>query len=74
MKGNVSKDNLNEYGRFNALTATVVREQARDYFTKVDGEPIPPFLVCNRIDDLLTKFILEGGFDIPDPDNWNSAE
>lgn len=74
MDAHVSKDNLNEYGRFNALTATVVREQARDYFTKVDGEPIPPFLVCNRVDDLLTKFILEGGFDIPDPDNWNSAE
>ena len=63
-----TKDNLNEYGRFDALKATVVREKAQKYFTKVDGKSLPPFRVNNRVDELLTKFILEGGIDIPDPD------
>ena len=68
MDAHVTKDNLNEYGRFDELKATVVREKAQKYFTKVDGKSLPPFRVNNRVDELLTKFILEGGIDIPDPD------
>lgn len=68
MDAHVTKDNLNEYGRFDELKATVVREKAQQYFTKVDGKCLPPFRVNNRVDELLTKFILEGGIDIPDPD------
>lgn len=68
MDARVTKDNLNEYGRFDALKATVVREKAQEYFTKVDKKKLPPFRVNNRVDELLTKFVLEGGFDIQDPD------
>lgn len=68
MDAHVTKDNLNEYGRFDALKATVVREKAQEYFTKVDKKKLPPFRVNNRVDELLTKFVLEGGFDIQDPD------
>ncbi len=68
MNAHVSQTKLNEYGRFDALKATVVREKAQEYFSRVDGKKLPPFLVSNRVDKLLTKFILEDGFDIPDPD------
>ena len=45
MKAHVTKNKLNEYGRFDALKATVVQEKAQDYFTKVDGKKLPPFMV-----------------------------
>ena len=64
MEAHVTKNKLNEYGRFDALKATVVREKAHEYFTKVDGKK----LVNNRVDKLLTDFILSDGCDIPDPD------
>ena len=68
MDAHVSKEKLNEYGKFDALKATVVREKAQEYFTKVEKKKLPPFLINNRVDELLTKFILDDGFDIPDPD------
>lgn len=68
MQAHVTKENLNEYGRFDALKATVVREKAQTYFTKIDGKRLPPFRVNNRVDELLMKFILSDGMDIPDPD------
>jgi type I restriction enzyme R subunit len=34
----------------------------------VDGKKLPPFMVSNRVDKLLTDFILSDGCDIPDPD------
>lgn len=74
MDAHVTKQNLNEFGRFDALKDTVIRDQAQEYFTKVDGKRLPPFRVNNRADELLTKFILEGGFDIPDPDSNDSDE
>lgn len=68
MDAHVTKNKLNEYGRFDALKATVVREKAQSYFAKVDGKKLPPFMVSNRVDKLLTDFILADGCDIPDPD------
>lgn len=68
MEAHVTKNKLNEYGRFDALKGTVVKEKAQAYFTKVDGKKLPPFMVNNRVDALLTNFILSDGCDIPDPD------
>lgn len=68
MDAHVSKEKLNEYGRFDALKVTVVREKAQEYFTKVEKKKLPPFIINNRVDELLTKFILEDGFDVPDSD------
>ncbi|MGO5314339.1 type I restriction endonuclease subunit R, EcoR124 family [Bilifractor sp. LCP21S3_A7] len=68
MKAHLTKNKLNEYGRFDALKATVVRDKAQTYFSQVDGKKLPPFLVSNRVDKLLTDFILADGFDIPDPE------
>ena len=67
LDSNVTKDNLNEYGRFDALKATVVKEKAVEYYTKKEGKNVPLFRVNNRVNSLLTEFLLEGGKDIPDP-------
>lgn len=67
LDSNVTKDNLNEYGRFDALKATVVKEKAVEYYTKKEGKKVPLFRVNNRVNSLLTEFLLEGGKDIPDP-------
>ena len=67
LDSNVTKDNLNEYGRFDALKATVVKEKAVEYYTKKEGKKVPPFRVNNRVNALLTEFLIEGGKDIPDP-------
>ncbi len=64
MTANVSGDNLNEHGRFDALKNTVDKEKARSYFQKCEGKSIPPFKVNERVDRLLRDFILRGGFDI----------
>lgn len=67
MDAHVNRDKLNEYGRFDALKATVSAQKAQEYFSRIDGRKLPPFLVNNRVDKLLTDFILSGGCDIPDP-------
>ena len=68
LRENITEDTLNEYGRFDALKATVDRDKAQAYFSKMDGESLPPFMVNNRVEKLLTDFILEGGFDILTPE------
>lgn len=67
MESHVTKENLNEYGRFSALKATIVKDTAQDYFTKLDGKKPPRFRVNSRAEELLEKFILSGGIDIPLP-------
>ena len=67
LRENITEDNLNEYGRFDALKETVDRNKAQDYFSKIEGETLPPFMVNNRIEKLLTDFILSGGFAILSP-------
>lgn len=67
LSANVSAKNINEYGRFDALKNTVVKEQAQSYFAAVDGKKMPMFRVNNRVDKLLKNFILAGGIDLPKP-------
>lgn len=67
MDAHPTKNNLNEYGRFDELKSTVVRDKAQEYFTKKEGHSMPPFKVRNRANKLLTDFVLSGGFDIPEP-------
>jgi type I restriction enzyme R subunit len=59
----LTEDNINEYGRFDALKNTVDRAKAKVYFEK-GGETVPPFKVNVRVDALLKRFLLEGGFDV----------
>ena len=67
MARHVTEDNINEYGRFDALMETADIDKARDYFvgkgrskfSKLEGMPIPL-----RVDRLLREFVIQGGFDI----------
>ena len=64
MQAKVTEANINEFGRFDRLKATVNVDTAKAYFEKVEGAPVKKFKVPMRIDQILRKFILEGGFDI----------
>lgn len=64
MARHVTEDNINEYGRFDALKDTADLGKARDYFAGKEGKPIPPFKVNMKLDKLLREFVIQGGFDI----------
>lgn len=66
MARHVTEDNINEYGRFDALKETADRSKARDYFTAKEGEPIPLYKVNMQLDRLLRDFVIQGGCDIWD--------
>lgn len=65
----VTEANINEFGRFDALKATVDKKKAKAYFEKIEGAPIIPPKVPMKVDKLLRDFILSGGFDIEIPKN-----
>lgn len=64
MAQHITEDNINEFGRFDALKATVDKVRARAYFEKLTGQKLPNPKVNVRVDKLLREFILKGGFDI----------
>lgn len=41
LNANVTKENINEYGRFDALKASVIKEDAQEYFACTEGEKMP---------------------------------
>ena len=71
LNANVTKDNINEYGRFDALKASVIKEDAQKYFALTEGEKMPMFKVNNKVNSFLEDFILSGGKDIEEPENWD---
>lgn len=68
MSSSTTEANLNEYGRFDALKATIDQEKARAYFENLEGNTLQPFRVNIRAATLLNKFILADGFRIKGPD------
>ncbi|MBQ6051804.1 MAG: type I restriction endonuclease subunit R [Clostridia bacterium] len=64
MEQNVDEKTINEYGRLDNLKATVDKNKAKAYFEAIEGTSIPMFKVNSKVDDLLRRFILSGGFDI----------
>ena len=64
MKSGVTEDNINEYGRFDELKNTVDKNKAKEYFEKTEGESLPLGKVNIKVQKLLKKFIIEGGFEI----------
>jgi len=64
MNTNISESNINEYGRFDELKATVDKQKAKAYFEVVEGQSIPPFRVNMKAAKLLERFIIEGGFEL----------
>ena len=59
MNGAINKENINRFGRFDTLKATVDKEKAKAFFEMCEGTVIPPFKVNMRIDKHLQEFIFE---------------
>jgi hypothetical protein len=64
MNTNITEANLNEYGRFDDLKATIDKQKAKAYFEALERNAIPAFKVNIKADGLLRRFILKGGFEI----------
>lgn len=56
--------NINEFNRLDKLMATVDMVKAQEYFSKNEGKPCARPFVIIKLDKLLTKFIISGGFEI----------
>ena len=57
MSDSINYNNLNDFGRFDALKETVDKAKAKAYFEKQDGITIPLFKLNIRIDQFLKQFI-----------------
>ena len=64
MKLNINEDNINEYGRFDKLKETVNKKIAKIYFDELDSTSYPIFKINQKIDEILRKFMLDGGFEV----------
>ena len=64
MSASVTEANLDEYGRFADLTATVDKPRSKAYFEALEGQPLPAFKVNIKAATLLKKFILAGGLEL----------
>jgi type I restriction enzyme R subunit len=64
MELKLTEANINEYGHFNKLKGTVDRERACVYFKRQQGAEVSLLRVNTLVDDLLRRFLLEGGFDV----------
>lgn len=62
----VTESNINEFGRLDKLKETVDKAKARAYFERVEQQKIIPPKVPIKVDQLLRKFILNGGMEIKD--------
>ena len=64
MELNLNELNINEFGRLDDLKKSVDKQKARAYFESVEGAKVLPYKVNIRVDSLLRKFILSGGFEV----------
>ena len=56
--------NINEFGRLDEIKDTVDKSKAKAYFESKEGMKLNPAKVNIRVDKLIRKFILKGGFEI----------
>lgn len=63
MNTHVTEANINEYGRFDDLKATIDKQKAKAYFEALEGQTLPAFKVNIKAASLLQRFILEDGFE-----------
>lgn len=68
MSQQITESNINEFGRFDTLKATVDKAKAKIYFEKLEGIKIIPPKVNIKVDKLLRDFVINGGFDLEQPD------
>ncbi|EPC4112419.1 type I restriction endonuclease subunit R [Enterobacter roggenkampii] len=67
MNTRTTEANLNAYGRFDELKATVDKKKAKAYFEALEGQVIPPYKVNIKAAELLSDFIIQGGFELKMP-------
>lgn len=63
MKLNLTEANIDEFGRFDKLKQSVNKAAAKAFLEKIEGKVIIPPKVNMKVDKILRKFILTGGFD-----------
>ena len=63
-KRRLTESNINEFGRFDKLIASVDRVKAKTYFEMIEGQTISPFATSSKVSELLRSFLLSGGFDL----------
>ncbi len=59
MSSVINEKNINQFGRFDNLKATVDIDKAKAYFESEEGRTIPPFKLRIKVDKHLQGFILE---------------
>ena len=64
MRANITEANINEFGRFDDLKATVDKAKAKAYFEAIEGTKLIPPKAPVKYDKLLREFIVSGGFDL----------
>lgn len=64
MNLNLTKTNINEFGRFSKLKESVDRKKARDYLEETLDKKLKPFEVSRKVDNILRDFLLDDGFDV----------
>ena len=64
MDKHVTENDIDAFGQYNDLVQSVDIDTAKAYFDKKEGEDIPKRKVRSKLDSLLRKYILSGGFDI----------
>jgi type I restriction enzyme R subunit len=69
MNTHVTDANLNEYGRFDDLKATIDKQKAKAYFEAHEEQTLPANKVNIKTSNLLKKFILEDGFELEETDH-----
>ena len=67
MRANITEANINEFGRFDDLKATVDKAKAKAYFEAIEGTKLIPPKVPVKYDKLLREFIVSDGFDLKMP-------
>lgn len=63
MQLNLTEANIDEFGRFDKLKQSVDKAVAKAFLEKIEGKVIIPPKVNMKVDKILRKFILTGGFD-----------
>ena len=56
--------NINEFGCFDKLIASVDKAKAKEYFEKSEGATVSDFVASSKTSKLLREFLLKGGSEI----------
>ncbi|MEG1555019.1 MAG: hypothetical protein RR363_08390, partial [Rikenellaceae bacterium] len=60
----VTEGNINEFGQFDNLKASVDSKKAKAYFEATEGAEVPLRKVQMKIDIILRQFVLTEGFEV----------